>query len=81
MKESIEDMPDVIWARVFNPGWKGGRWYASEMPDTDKYIKADDQGEIYAWWFSYAEDRPKHGYFRSERREAINATVGYRKAD
>lgn len=81
MKESVEHMPDTIWAKEFNPGWGGGRWYPHEMPDTDKYVKADNQGEIYAWWFAYSEDGPKAGYFRSERREAINATVGYRKAD
>ncbi len=77
--ESIENMPDVIWAKPFNPGW-GGRWYDHPVPEAEQYVKANDQGEIYAWWFAYSGESVKYGYFRHERREAINATIGYRKA-
>jgi hypothetical protein len=94
--DSIEDMPDVIWALQYGPGL-GGRWLDIE-PTADmfvyadgykfepytKYVKDEQRGEIFAWRQIFKDPDPftyLRGPFRLERREAINQTVGYRKAE
>ena len=93
---SVEDMPDVIWSRPYNPGL-GGRWFDFE-PTADmfvyadgykfepyaKYVKDEQRAEIFAWGWTFKDGSSgnmKLGPFRLERREAINLTVGYRKAE
>ncbi len=94
--DSIEDMPDLIWAKPYNPGW-GGRGFdfvpTAEMfvyydgykfePNT-KYVKDEQRAEIFAWRQIFKKGPDPFTYllgpFRLERREAINQTVGYRKA-
>jgi len=83
MPDTIEDMPDEIWCKKFNPGWGGGWWEYTATEGYDRYVKHNEAGEVFAW--RIAGVNRKGGpynltYFRSERREAINHTIGYRKA-
>ena len=88
----FNDMPDVIWARPFDGGCSGS-WYNIEptakmfvfaegyrFRPFSKYIKDDKQGEIFCWNQTPLDIPIMRGWFRLERREAINLTVGYRKA-
>ena len=43
MRDTVEGMPSVIWARSFNPGW-GGTWY-SFAPSRDMFAFADNVSE------------------------------------
>lgn len=40
MKDSIKNIPDVIWAQEYNPGWGGGRWYSTK-PSLESYAFAE----------------------------------------
>jgi hypothetical protein len=85
-------MPNVIWARPFIGTYTGGDWYNIEptakmfvfaegygfKPYT-KYVKDEQGAEIFAWNQTPLDIPIMRGWFRLERHEAINLTVGYRK--
>lgn len=68
VKDIIEGMPNVIWARQFNPGW-GGTWYPSK-PTRDMFIFADSISED-----EQIERSTYHKYVRDDSAPEIFAWI------